>query len=347
MTALRLVLAFLGALAFSTAFVPHHRVALWSISRPVVSRTSGRLLVTRSTELHVLANRNTTTTVNDYTDDVSKDVYEQQQQQQVMTTELKEIEKLGQLVVQHDQDDDISSSIVMQHTEHDLDTSSAVETTQSKQLDNNVELEEVGGFLSVIWRARLLFLGAAALYGTNFSVVKILGDTIPVGISATLRFGLAALVTLPWLLAPPKDGSSFMPTTIVADSPKPKTWWEIPWKTLQTVTSTTTVGAALAGFEVGMWNAVAYLAQAVGLETTDASKVTCFLLLSLPFDQFFYQCSLTPACVCFVFVFVYIECIHLFLGCLYCTHFGCHGRQTAFATTNYGCSHGSGRCWIS
>ncbi|KAG7354347.1 EamA-like transporter family protein [Nitzschia inconspicua] len=93
-----------------------------------------------------------------------------------------------------------------------------------------------------LWRARLLLVSAAALYGTNFSLVKILGDTMPVGISTTLRFGLAALATLPWLI----------------DS--------------KILTSENARTAAWLGLEVGMWNSIGYVAQAVGLETTLASK---------------------------------------------------------------------------
>lgn len=96
-----------------------------------------------------------------------------------------------------------------------------------------------------VWNARLLLIGAAALYGTNFSFVKLLGDIMPVGVSSTLRFGLAALATLPWLL---QKGDENEETDV-------------------------SFNAALAGFEVGMWNSVGYIAQAVGLETTDASKV--------------------------------------------------------------------------
>lgn len=92
--------------------------------------------------------------------------------------------------------------------------------------------------------ARILLLTAAALYGTNFSVVKLLGEVMPVGAMGTLRFGLAALVTLPWLLAKPRPDSDLR----------------------------TTANAAFAGLEVGMWASVGYVAQAVGLETTTASK---------------------------------------------------------------------------
>lgn len=93
--------------------------------------------------------------------------------------------------------------------------------------------------LTDVWKARLLLCVSAALYGTNFSVVKILGDTMPVGVSSTLRFGLAALVTFPWLLMNPKQGS---------------------------------LTAAWLGFEVGLWNSIGFIAQAIGLETTPASE---------------------------------------------------------------------------
>ena len=95
-----------------------------------------------------------------------------------------------------------------------------------------------------VWNARLLLLGAAALYGTNFSVVKLLGEVMPVGAMGTLRFGLAALATLPFLVAKPRSNSDL----------------------------TTTLAATLAGLEVGMWNSFGYVAQAIGLESTPASE---------------------------------------------------------------------------
>ncbi len=95
--------------------------------------------------------------------------------------------------------------------------------------------------LSDLWKARLLLVGAAALYGTNFSLVKLLGDVMPVGISTPLRFGSAVLVTLPWLLKDiRKDDDAMM--------------------------------AAWLGFEVGLWNAIGYVSQAVGLDTTPAAE---------------------------------------------------------------------------
>lgn len=89
-------------------------------------------------------------------------------------------------------------------------------------------------------KARLLLLGAAALYGTNFALVKMLGDAIPVGINSSLRFGLAALCTCPFLFKDmQKEGA---------------------------------LQASWLGFEVGLLNSIGYVSQAVGLETTPASE---------------------------------------------------------------------------
>ena len=101
--------------------------------------------------------------------------------------------------------------------------------------------------------ARLLLIVAAALYGTNFTVVKMLGQQtdMSVALAATLRFGLAAVITSPWLLAPMKQQSH-------------------PQETSDTKNDRLEV--TLRGMEVGIWNSMGYLAQAVGLGTTLASK---------------------------------------------------------------------------
>ena len=100
--------------------------------------------------------------------------------------------------------------------------------------------------LSDVWKARFLILGAAALYGTNYSFVKLLGDTLPVGISLTLRFGLASLCTMPWLIS----------KRILSDDNTRKATW--------------------LGFEVGIWTSIGYVLQAIGLQTTPAS-ITAFV----------------------------------------------------------------------
>jgi drug/metabolite transporter (DMT)-like permease len=116
-----------------------------------------------------------------------------------------------------------------------------------------------------IFVARLLLFGAAALYGTNFSCVKLLDATeLPIGLSSTLRFALAALATSPWLFLTNKhhqessktvDGSELSVADVV-----PEFWKTSEW------------GALVAGLEVGFWNSFGYVAQAVGLEATLASK---------------------------------------------------------------------------
>jgi drug/metabolite transporter (DMT)-like permease len=102
---------------------------------------------------------------------------------------------------------------------------------------------------SSVAKARWLLLFAAMLYGTNFSCVKLLlgGDSgLPVGASSTVRFGLAALALAPWLFPSySKKHNRFDPDS---------------------------VAAIVAGVEVGAWNSIGYVAQAIGLETTEASK---------------------------------------------------------------------------
>lgn len=141
--------------------------------------------------------------------------------------------------------------------------------------------------LSDIWKARVLLLLAAALYGTNFSLVKILGDTMPVAISGVLRFGMASMVTLPWLLSTPPapeattavhGHQAIAAVDGVVDQHQPKrNWWDdlvLMITGHNQPAQQAALAAALAGFEVGMWNSVGYVAQAVGLATTAASKVS-------------------------------------------------------------------------
>jgi len=112
--------------------------------------------------------------------------------------------------------------------------------------------------ISDVVKARLLLVCASMLYGTNFSLVKLLGDTMPVGVSSALRFGLAAVFTAPWLMQDLYEGEN--------------------------------LGAAWLGFEVGLWNSVGYVSQAVGLETTAASKsafICSLAVVVVPIIDFF------------------------------------------------------------
>ena len=113
-------------------------------------------------------------------------------------------------------------------------------------------------FLSDVWKARLLLLSSAALYGTNFSVVKQLDELIPnIGVSSTLRFGLAALAMFPMLVAPlSKDCKNSVKSSTTYAFMEPSRF-----------------SIGLAGMEIGLWNSVGYISQAVGLRTTAASTV--------------------------------------------------------------------------
>lgn len=137
------------------------------------------------------------------------------------------------------------TSAILEETSLALTSSDAVAVTPEEKL-----VDEEG-----IWRARWLLVAAAALYGTNFSVVKLLGDEMPVGISTSLRFGLAALATLPWLV------QGFVPNLFDNNS-----------KEVEQDLQDRRIMATLYGLEVGLWNSIGYVAQAVGLETTLASE---------------------------------------------------------------------------
>jgi len=135
----------------------------------------------------------------------------------------------------------------------------AEEEGKPSSLINNTADEEG------VWRARWLLIAAAALYGTNFSLVKLLGDDMPVAVSQPLRFGFAALVTLPWLI------EGFIP--LIDSKTKDRDHSESQFKTRKgDEEAGHRVMATMYGLEVGLWNSIGYVAQAVGLETTLASE---------------------------------------------------------------------------
>jgi aspartoacylase len=144
--------------------------------------------------------------------------------------------------------------------------------TSSSYVLDNVDSSSTASATSASWlsrtvMARGLLLGAAALYGTNFCIVKSMGDipNLSTGLSTSVRFGFAALATSPWLFQTSSPDTSIDNNNsddrdaCLHYSAKEDAW-----------------GAALAGAEVGLWNSIGYVAQAVGLETTSAS-VSAFL----------------------------------------------------------------------
>ena len=121
-----------------------------------------------------------------------------------------------------------------------------------------------------VWIARLLLLLSAALYGTNFTFVKSLDESLSVGLSSTLRFGFAALFMLPWLLAPIDEELKAMAQEKLQKCRNEFDVmnWEMP----------TRLTAGLAGMEIGMYNAIGYISQAVGLKTIPANKVSLYFI---------------------------------------------------------------------
>lgn len=149
----------------------------------------------------------------------------------------------------HDSDSEDRSSfqddLEEQYTElvklnSDVSPASSIRS-RSKPL--NISSSSDDSIPDAFW-ARSLVLCAATLYGTSFSFVKLLGETAPMppGLTSTIRFGLAALVACPCVCVSFGERKA------------------------------TERAAIAAGLEVGLWNSIGYIAQAVGLETTMASK---------------------------------------------------------------------------
>jgi len=123
--------------------------------------------------------------------------------------------------------------------------------------------------LSDVWKARLLLLLSAALYGTNFTMVKSLNDSMSVGMSSTLRFGFAAVAMLPWLFAPIDDELKASASDRNSDVGQKS---NILSQLTQLMEEPSRLSVALTGMEIGTYAAIGYIAQAAGLKTTTASN---------------------------------------------------------------------------
>jgi hypothetical protein len=173
-----------------------------------------------------------------------------------------------QLLLDATNDDDLAyfdESITLFYEEPQvLKTSSYTTTASIASIRNNLP----SLVLSDVWKARLLLVLSAALYGTNFSVVKQLDEIIPVAVASTLRFGFASFAMMPLLLAPMSDEF---------------------WNNIKSTANKTTyafmepsrLSVGLAGMEIGLWNSIGYISQAIGLRTTAASTVRRLLFLCL------------------------------------------------------------------
>ena len=71
---------------------------------------------------------------------------------------------------------------------------------EGEEIENEQEVVETPPPSSnEISKSRWLLVGSAAIYGSSFPMIKLLNDEIPVGVNLPLRFGLASLLTLPWI----------------------------------------------------------------------------------------------------------------------------------------------------
>eukprot|EP00571_Detonula_confervacea_P004161 CAMPEP_0172312970 /NCGR_PEP_ID=MMETSP1058-20130122/18934_1 /TAXON_ID=83371 /ORGANISM="Detonula confervacea, Strain CCMP 353" /LENGTH=443 /DNA_ID=CAMNT_0013026539 /DNA_START=382 /DNA_END=1710 /DNA_ORIENTATION=+ len=125
--------------------------------------------------------------------------------------------------------------------------------------------------LSDVWKARLLLLLSAALYGTNFTFVKALDDTMSVGMSSTLRFGFAAVAMLPCLFTPIDEEMKMLAKERNSDAGDGQQG-NILSQLTQFMEEPTRLSVILTGMEIGMYVSIGYIAQALGLQTTTASK---------------------------------------------------------------------------
>lgn len=177
--------------------------------------------------------------------------------------------------------------------------------------------------VSDVWKARLLLLLSAALYGTNFTLVKTIDDIpgMSVGLASTFRFGFAALVMLPLLFTPLDEELTSSIMTLAAEEP------------------TTQMSIIFAGMEIGLYNSIGYLFQAEGLKTTTASKVrftTCAV------------CRYVVVCVSYNLrtkhhrthhpIHVYrVECLYMLHGMFDCPNIGLHLGKEIITTPGHWC----------
>jgi len=146
--------------------------------------------------------------------------------------------------------------------EYELDPSYS-ETTE----DSSVQ-DIQSSRLSSVWQARFLLIMSAALYGTNFTFIKIINENMPVLDGTILRFALATLGTLPFMFRQNVNDDSSAAELQKSSSDEDRDMFLLGDLLKSESIYASTI---LAGFEVGCWNAMGYISQAIGLETTQAS----------------------------------------------------------------------------
>jgi drug/metabolite transporter (DMT)-like permease len=157
---------------------------------------------------------------------------------------------------------------VFKENGYDLDQNAFNEQQQQQE-------EVESPILSKLWQSRLMVLFAAALYGTNFTAIKVLDENIPTSVGPVFRFSLAALVTFPFLFIG-KEASN-EDSNAALSYPKDLSPFDKSY------------GAIVGGMEIGMWNTIGYLSQAKALETIPASVcafICSLAVVTVPFLDF-------------------------------------------------------------
>eukprot|EP00934_Nitzschia_sp_Nitz4_P001545 Nitzschia sp. Nitz4//scaffold23_size168460//123415//124982//NITZ4_002239-RA/size168460-processed-gene-0.233-mRNA-1//1//CDS//3329543695//1545//frame0 len=105
-------------------------------------------------------------------------------------------------------------------------------------------------------QGRVLVLVASCIYGSNFSVVKLVDDSMPLSLSAALRFSIAFGATTLCVMAKEEKTKD---STILQE--RQLAFW--------------------GGIEIGMWYCIGYIAQAEGMQTIPAGKSAFFNALAV------------------------------------------------------------------
>jgi drug/metabolite transporter (DMT)-like permease len=108
---------------------------------------------------------------------------------------------------------------------------------------------------------RFLVIIAAAMYGTNFGLVKLLDSNMDLATSASLRFGLAGLAVTAGVWLQERMRASDEEVTL--DESRDR------------------LNSLLRGVEVGVWYAIGYFFQALGLSLVEAGKSAFFCALAV------------------------------------------------------------------
>jgi hypothetical protein len=112
--------------------------------------------------------------------------------------------------------------------------------TQGGCADDRLAKMDEADAKNLVLRTRGVLLGVAALYGTNFGSIKIMQESLDPSTAALLRFTLALGALSPFLRSTPKA----------------------LWKP---------------GIDIGMWVALGYVVQGVGLNNGSSASTSAFL----------------------------------------------------------------------